>query len=54
VSAAEITALCTGIPAIIGAITALVVALRSSTVATATRASLIAHADADTHAPGRM
>jgi hypothetical protein len=42
-NAAEITALCTGIPAVIAAVTALVYAVRGSTVATATRQALVAH-----------
>jgi hypothetical protein len=43
VSAAEITALCTGVPAVIAAATALVYAVRGSAVATATRAELVNH-----------
>lgn len=42
-NAAEITALCTGIPAILSAITALVIALKAHTVATNTSADLAAH-----------
>jgi hypothetical protein len=43
VSAAEITAICTGVPAIISAVAALVYAWRGSTVATATRTALVKH-----------
>jgi hypothetical protein len=37
--AAEITAICTGIPAIIGAITALIVAIKANSKANAAQAS---------------
>ena len=42
-NAAEITAVCTGVPAIIAAITALIYAVRGSKVATATRAQFVQH-----------
>lgn len=42
-NAAEITAICTGIPAIIGAITALIIAIKSNGKSTATQATLAAH-----------
>jgi hypothetical protein len=42
-NAAEIIALCTGLPAIIGAVTALVVALKAKDTATAGTAALVAH-----------
>lgn len=40
-NAAEITAICTGIPAIIGAVTALIVALRASKTAKAANVKAI-------------
>jgi hypothetical protein len=43
VSAAEITALCTGLPAVIAAFTGLVVALRSRVTANTTQKLLTAH-----------
>jgi hypothetical protein len=42
-NAAEITALCTGLPAIIGTITALVIALRGKQANTATAETLAEH-----------
>jgi hypothetical protein len=42
-NAAEITAICTGAPAIIGAVTALVVALRAKGSTQATLKALVAH-----------
>jgi hypothetical protein len=54
-SAAEITAICTGVPAIIAAVTALIYAIRGSSVATATRAALLAHtSDDNDHTRGGM
>lgn len=42
-NAAEITALCTGIPAILGAITALVIAVKAKGSSQATLKALTAH-----------
>ena len=42
-NAATITAICTGIPAVVGAITALVVALKSHGTATAAKSTIDAH-----------
>jgi hypothetical protein len=41
--AAEITAICTGAPAIIGAVTALIIALRSRQTSNAVQRAVIAH-----------
>jgi hypothetical protein len=49
VSAAEITAICTGIPAIIGAVTALVIALKSKSQSGATLSALTAHMTSQEH-----
>jgi hypothetical protein len=49
VNAAEITAICTGVPAIIGAITALIVALKANGKSNATAASLSAHVTEPDH-----
>jgi hypothetical protein len=49
VNAAEITALCTGIPAIIGAVTALVIALQAKGTAGATMKAWVAHVTSGDH-----
>jgi hypothetical protein len=47
VNAAEITAICTGVPAIIGAVTALIIALRANGSTQATLKALTTHLTAE-------